>query len=157
MAYYKSAHCVVEGAAEIGDDASIWHYAVVRGDEDRITIGARTNIQDGAVLHVDEGWPLDIGSGVTIGHRAVVHGCTIGDDVLIGMGAIIMNGAHIGSGSVIAAGAVVTGGADVPPQSLVMGVPAKIRGSVRPEQRRSTIENAERYIHLAEKRLERVE
>lgn len=157
MAYYKSAHCVVEGAVEIGDDASIWHYAVVRGDEDRITIGARTNIQDGAVLHVDEGWPLDIGSGVTIGHRAVVHGCTIGDDVLIGMGAIIMNGAHIGSGSVIAAGAVVTGGADVPPQSLVMGVPAKIRGSVRPEQRQNTVENAERYVHLAEKRLERVE
>lgn len=87
MAYYKSAHCVIEGAVEIGADASIWHYAVVRGDEDSITIGARTNVQDGAVLHVDEGWPLSIGSGVTIGHRAVVHGCTIEDDVLVGMGA----------------------------------------------------------------------
>ena len=139
MAYYKSAHCVIEGAVEIGADASIWHYAVVRGDEDRITIGARTNVQDGAVLHVDEGWPLSIGSGVTIGHRAVVHGCTIEDDVLVGMGAIVMNGAEI------------------PPDSLVIGVPGKVRASVRPEQRQSTVENAQRYVALAEKRLEQVE
>ena len=97
MAYYKSAHCVIEGAVEIGADANIWHYAVVRGDEDSITIGARTNVQDGAVLHVDEGWPLSVGSGITIGHRAVVHGCTIEDDVLVGMGAIIMNGAAAAS------------------------------------------------------------
>ncbi len=116
MAYYKSAHCVIEGAVEIGANASIWHYAVVRGDEDSITIGARTNVQDGAVLHVDEGWPLSIGSGVTIGHRAVVHGCTIEDDVLVGMGAIVMNGAKIGHGSTIAAGAVVPGGAEIPPR-----------------------------------------
>lgn len=157
MAYYKSAHCVIEGAVEIGTDASIWHYAVVRGDEDSITIGARTNVQDGAVLHVDEGWPLSIGSGVTIGHRAVVHGCTIEDDVLVGMGAIVMNGAHVGAGSIIAAGAVVTGGAEIPPNSLVMGVPAKVRGAVRPEQRAASRENAERYVTLAETHLARVE
>lgn len=157
MAYYKSAHCVIEGSVEIGANASIWHYAVVRGDEDSITIGARTNVQDGAVLHVDEGWPLSIGSGVTIGHRAVVHGCTIEDDVLVGMGAIVMNGAKIGHGSIIAAGAVVPGGAEIPPDSLVIGVPGKVRASVRPEQRQSTVENAQRYVALAEKHLEQVE
>lgn len=157
MAYYKSAHCVIEGAVEIGAAASIWHYAVVRGDEDCITIGDHSNVQDGAVLHVDEGWPLAIGSGVTIGHRAVVHGCIIGDDVLIGMGAIVMNGAKIGHGSIIAAGAVVPGGMEIPPDSLVIGVPAKIRGSVRPEQRQATVENAQRYVDLARKRLESVE
>lgn len=157
MAYYKSAHCVIEGDVHIGEDASIWHYAVVRGDEDSIRIGARSNVQDGAVLHVDEGWPLVIGSGVTIGHRAVVHGCTIEDDVLVGMGAIIMNGARIGAGSIIAAGAVVTGGAEIPPRSLVVGVPAKVRGSVRPEQCADTQKNAARYIALAEKRLLRME
>ena len=129
MAYYKSAHCVIEGAVEIGANASIWHYAVVRGDEDSITIG----------------------------HRAVVHGCTIEDDVLVGMGAIVMNGAKIGHGSIIAAGAVVPGGAEIPPDSLVIGVPGKVRASVRPEQRQSTVENAQRYVALAEKRLEQVE
>lgn len=157
MGYYQSAHCVIEGDVHIEEDASIWHYAVVRADEDRISIGAGSNVQDGCVLHVDEGWPLVIGKGVTIGHRAVVHGCTIDDDVLIGMGAIVMNGAHIGAGSIIAAGAVVTGGADISPNSMVMGVPAKVRGSVRPEQRAASRENAERYVALAEKRLERVE
>ena len=157
MGYYKSAHCVVEGDVRIGNDASIWHYAVVRADEDSIRIGDRTNVQDGAVLQVDEGWPLVIGDGVTIGHRAVVHGCTIDNDVLIGMGAIVMNGAHIGEGSIIAAGAVVTGGVDIPPNSMVMGVPAKVRGSVRPEQRAASQENAERYVALAEKRLTAVE
>ena len=129
MAYYNIAHGVIEGAVEIGADASIWHYAVVRGDEDSITIG----------------------------HRAVVHGCTIEDDVLVGMGAIVMNGAKIGHGSTIAAGAVVPGGAEIPPDSLVIGVPGKVRASVRPEQRQSTVENAQRYVALAEKRLEQVE
>lgn len=157
MAYYKSEHCVVAGNVQLSDNVSIWHYAVVRGDEDRIMIGARTNVQDGAVLHVDEGWPLDIGAGVTIGHRAIVHGCTIADDVLVGMGAIIMNGAKIGAGSIIAAGAVVTGGAEIPPNSLVMGVPAKVHGAVRAEQRRQTLENAERYVQLAEQSLQRIE
>lgn len=157
MAYYKSAHSVVEGDVAIGEEVNIWHYAVVRADEDRITIGDRTNVQDGAVLHMDEGWPLAIGSGVTIGHRAVVHGCTIEDDVLVGMGAIVMNGAHVGAGSIIAAGAVITSGSEIPPDSLVMGVPAKVRGSVRPEQRAATAANAVRYVALAEKHLDRVE
>lgn len=155
VAYYKSTNCVITGDVTIGEDTGVWHYAVIRGDEDRITIGARSNVQDGAVLHVDEGAPLTVGSGVTIGHRAIVHGCTIGDDVLVGMGAIVMNGAHIGAGSIIAAGAVVTEGAAIPPESLVIGVPGKVRANVRPEQRQATAENAARYVALAKADLER--
>ena len=107
-------------------------------------------------MHVDEGTALTIGNGVTVGHRAVVHGCTIDDDVLIGMGAIVLNGAHVGAGSIIAAGAVVLGGAEIPPNSMVMGVPAKVRGTIRPEQIKASRENAERYVALAKKHLKEV-
>ena len=153
MAYYKSAHCVIDGQVQLGENVSVWHYAVIRADEAPIVIGDNSNVQDGCVLHVDEEAPLTIGKGVTIGHRAVVHGCTIEDDVLVGMGAIVLNGAHIGQGSIIAAGAVVLGGAEIPPHSLVMGVPAKVRGEVRPEQLTDTIENAKKYVALAQKEL----
>lgn len=156
MAHYESPHCVIDGDVAIGEDVGIWHYAVVRGDEAAIRIGDRSNIQDGCILHVDEGTALTIGNGVTVGHRAVVHGCTIDDDVLIGMGAIVLNGAHVGAGSIIAAGAVVLGGADIPPNSMVMGVPAKVRGTIRPEQLKASRENAERYVALAKKHLKEV-
>ena len=156
MAHYESLHCVIDGDVTIGEDVGIWHYAVVRGDEAAIRIGDRSNIQDGCILHVDEGTALTIGNGVTVGHRAVVHGCTIDDDVLIGMGAIVLNGAHVGAGSIIAAGAVVLGGADIPPNSMVMGVPAKVRGTIRPEQLKASRENAERYVALAKKHLKEV-
>ena len=156
MAHYESPHCVFDGDVTIGEDVGIWHYAVVRGDEAAIRIGDRSNIQDGCILHVDEGTALTIGNGVTVGHRAVVHGCTIDDDVLIGMGAIVLNGAHVGAGSIIAAGAVVLGGAEIPPNSMVMGVPAKVRGTIRPEQIKASRENAERYVALAKKHLKEV-
>ena len=156
MAHYESPHCVSDGDVTIGEDVGIWHYAVVRGDEAAIRIGDRSNIQDGCILHVDEGTALTIGNGVTVGHRAVVHGCTIDDDVLIGMGAIVLNGAHVGAGSIIAAGAVVLGGAEIPPNSMVMGVPAKVRGTIRPEQIKASRENAERYVALAKKHLKEV-
>ena len=156
MAHYESPHCVIDGDVTIGEGVGIWHYAVVRGDEAAIHIGDRSNIQDGCILHVDEGKALTIGNGVTVGHRAVVHGCTIDDDVLIGMGAIVLNGAHVGAGSIIAAGAVVLGGADIPPNSMVMGVPAKVRGTIRPEQLKASRENAERYVVLAKKHLKEV-
>jgi carbonic anhydrase/acetyltransferase-like protein (isoleucine patch superfamily) len=156
MAHYESPHCVIDGDVTIGEDVGIWHYAVVRGDEAAIRIGDRSNIQDGCILHVDEGTALTIGNGVTVGHRAVVHGCTIDDDVLIGMGAIVLNGAHVGAGSIIAAGAVVLGGAEIPPNSMVMGVPAKVRGTIRPEQIKASRENAERYVALAKKHLKEV-
>ena len=153
---------VILGDVTIGRDCSIWYNAVLRGDVNRIVIGDRTNIQDGVVLHTiydkaKHPSQTIIGNDVSVGHNAVVHGARIGDNCLIGMGAIVMNGAKIGHGSIIAAGAVVPGGAEIPPDSLVIGVPGKVRASVRPEQRQSTVENAQRYVALAEKRLERVE
>ena len=157
MAYYKSAHCVIEGDVTIEKDANIWHYAVLRGDEGPIYVGEGSNVQDGCVLHNDADTAIHIGKGVTIGHRAVIHGCTIEDDVLVGMGAIVMNGAHLGRGSIIAAGAVVLGGMEVPENSLVMGVPAKVRGEVSAEQLEASRNNATTYVTLGHDKLLRVE
>ena len=115
----------VIGRVRLGRDVSVWFGAVIRGDNDLITVGDRTNIQDGAVLHADPGLPLTIGAGVTVGHRAIVHGCTIGDDTLIGMGATILNGARIGRNCIVGANALVREGADFPDGSLIVGVPAR--------------------------------
>ena len=117
---------VVVGAVTMGPHSSIWYGAVARADADQIEIGEGSNVQDGCTLHSDEGFPLLIGKGVTVGHRVVLHGARVDDDVLVGMGSIVMNGAHIGSGSIVAAGAVVTPGTEVPPNSVVGGVPAKV-------------------------------
>jgi carbonic anhydrase/acetyltransferase-like protein (isoleucine patch superfamily) len=120
---------VVVGAVTMGPRASIWYGAVARADFETIEIGADSNVQDGCTLHSDPGFPLVLGRGVTVGHRVVLHGAQVDDDVLVGMGSVVMNGAHIGSGSIVAAGAVVTPGTVVPPSSVVAGVPAKV---VRP-------------------------
>lgn len=121
---------VVVGAVAMGPRASIWYGAVARADAEVIEIGEGSNVQDGSALHADPGFPLVIGRGVTVGHRVVLHGAHVEDDVLVGMGSVVMNGARIGSGSIVAAGAVVTQGMQVPPNSLVAGVPAKvIRGT----------------------------
>ena len=117
---------VVVGAVTMGPHSSIWYGAVARADADQIEIGEGSNVQDGCTLHSDEGFPLLIGKGVTVGHRVVLHGAKVDDDVLVGMGSIVMNGAHIGSGSIVAAGAVVTPGTVVPPNSVVGGIPAKV-------------------------------
>ncbi len=117
---------VVVGDVVLGPRASVWYGAVVRADAESIRIGADSNVQDGSTLHSDPGFPLVLGDRVTVGHRVVLHGARVDDDVLVGMGAVVMNGAHIGSGSIVAAGAVVTEGAEVPPGSLVAGVPAKV-------------------------------
>jgi carbonic anhydrase/acetyltransferase-like protein (isoleucine patch superfamily) len=117
---------VVVGAVTLGARASLWYGAVARADEEVIVIGADTNVQDGCVLHSDPGYPLVVGRGVTVGHRVVLHGARVDDDVLVGMGSVVMNGAHIGAGSIVAAGAVVTPGTQVPPGSVVAGVPAKV-------------------------------
>jgi carbonic anhydrase/acetyltransferase-like protein (isoleucine patch superfamily) len=117
---------VVVGAVTLGPQASVWYGAVLRADAEVIEIGAGSNVQDGCTLHSDPGFPLVIGSGVTVGHRVVLHGARVDDDVLVGMGSIVMNGAHIGSGSIVAAGAVVTQGKQFPPRSVIAGVPAKV-------------------------------
>ena len=117
---------IVLGDVALGKDVSIWYNAVIRGDTDKITIGPQTNIQDLTMVHADPGVPCVIGSRVTVGHRAILHGCTIGDDCLIGMGAIVLNHVQVGNGSVIGAGAVLVEGTIVPPSSLVLGIPGRV-------------------------------
>lgn len=117
---------VVLGDVTLGEDASIWYNCVVRGDMAPIRIGARTNIQDLTMVHVDDGVPCTIGDRVGVGHRAILHGCTVEDETLVGMGAILLNGVHVGTGSVIGAGAVLPEGVRIPPRSLVLGVPGRV-------------------------------
>jgi len=117
---------IVLGDVSLGRDASIWYNCVVRGDMAPITIGESTNIQDLTMVHVDEGMPCAVGARVGVGHRAILHGCTVEDDTLIGMGAVLLNGVVVGRGSVIGAGAVLPEGLVVPPDSLVLGVPARV-------------------------------
>jgi carbonic anhydrase/acetyltransferase-like protein (isoleucine patch superfamily) len=122
----------IMGDVTLGADASVWFGAVLRGDMAPITIGSQTNLQDGTIVHVDEGEPCSIGARVGVGHRVILHGCTVEDDCLIGMGSILLNGVRIGTGSVVAAGAVIPEGMQVPPRSLVMGVPGRIVRTVDP-------------------------
>ena len=137
----------VIGDVEIGEESSVWMAVVVRGDVNRIRIGRRTNVQDGTVVHVMIGThPTTIGDGVTIGHAAVVHGCTIEDHCLIGMGAILLNGAHVGTQSVVAAGTLVTEGLKVPPRSLVMGSPGKVKRLLTQAEEGEIQSYADRYV-----------
>ena len=144
---YVSPHAYVHGTVLIGPDSSVWPMVVIRGDKGVITIGARTNIQDGSILHADPDAYLTIGDNVTIGHGAIVHGCTVADEVLIGMGAVILNHAQIGAGCIIAARALVTEGMVVPPRSVVMGIPGKIK-PLRDDQLERIRENAQSYVDL---------
>ncbi|KAA1379719.1 gamma carbonic anhydrase family protein [Aeromicrobium fastidiosum] len=136
---------VLAGSVRIGEGASIWYGAVLRADNEPITIGARSNVQDNCAFHVDQGKPVVLGEGVSVGHGAVVHGATIGDHVLVGMSATIMNGAVIGDETLIAAGALVTEGMVVPPRSLVAGVPAKVRRELSDDEVAKLHHNAEIY------------
>lgn len=133
------------GAVTLHDGASVWYNAVLRADSDTITVGVGSNLQDNVSVHVDRGHPVVIGADVSVGHNAVVHGCTIGDGSLIGMGSVILSGAVIGAGSLIAGGAVVLEGAQIPPGSLVAGVPGKVRRSLTEEERAGILRNAEIY------------
>lgn len=139
----------VLGDVRLAPQTSIWFGAVVRADQETITIGARSNVQDNAVLHADPGYPLLIGSDVSIGHAAVCHGCTLEDGVLVGMGAVVLNGAVIGQGSTVAAGAVVPAGMEVPAGMLVAGVPAKVLRELTPDAVTGNRENALTYVALA--------
>lgn len=136
------------GDVRVNAEASVWYASVLRGDGDRIEIGAGSNVQDGSVVHADPGFPVVLGAGVTIGHRVVLHGCRVEDDVLVGMGAVVMDGARIGRGSLVAAGALVPEGMVVPPGSLVAGVPGRVRRETTEEERQAIIANAETYRHL---------
>ena len=136
----------VVGHVILAEDVGIWFGAAIRGDNEAICIGARSNIQEGAVLHSDMGFPLTIGADVTIGHGAILHGCTIGDGALIGMGATVMNGARIGAGSIIGAGALVTEGKEIPEGSLVMGAPAKVIRALDAEIRQRLLGSAAHYV-----------
>jgi carbonic anhydrase/acetyltransferase-like protein (isoleucine patch superfamily) len=145
---YVSPRAYVGGTVTIGAESSVWPMAVIRGDEGAITIGSRTNVQDGCILHADSDAYLQIGDDVTLGHGAIVHGCTIESGVLIGMGAVVLNHAVIGSGSIVAARALVPEGMVVPPDSLVMGVPGTIR-PLRAEQRARIDRPKQHYVALA--------
>jgi carbonic anhydrase/acetyltransferase-like protein (isoleucine patch superfamily) len=139
---------VVTGDVTLGARVSVWPTAVIRGDADRITIGDDSNVQDGSIVHVDHGVPTAIGSRVTIGHRAIVHGATIEDDCLIGMGAVLLNGVYVGSGSIVAAGAVCPEGMQIPKNSLVLGVPARKLRETTDEERERIRRTVESYVAL---------
>lgn len=137
------------GEATLAEDSSAFYGVSVRADTAAISVGAGSNLQDNVVLHADPGFPCSVGAGVSVGHAAVVHGCTVEDDCLIGMGATVLNGAVIGTGSLVAAGAVVLEGTIVPPRSLVAGVPAKVRRELTDEEFDGVKANAARYVELA--------
>jgi len=140
---------VVIGAVELGAESSVWYGSVLRGDINRIIIGAQSNVQDGSVLHVSDDHACVLGDRVTVGHRAIVHACTVGDEVLVGMGAIILDGAIIGARSIIAAGALVTKGKVIPEGSLVVGSPAKVVRMLTPEEQAANAKLALKYVEVS--------
>jgi carbonic anhydrase/acetyltransferase-like protein (isoleucine patch superfamily) len=141
------AHVI--GAVHLREESSVWYGAVLRGDTEPIRIGARTNIQDGCVVHADPGYPAVVGDDCVVGHKAIVHGCRIGDGCLIGMGATILNGAKIGEGSIVAAGALVPENKEFPPHSLIVGIPAKAAREVTEEQTQIIAHGVREYVERA--------
>ena len=142
---FVAAGARVIGDVHLGEHASVWYNAVLRADGASITVGAGSNLQDNVSVHVDTGSPVVIGENVSVGHNAVVHGCTIGDGALIGMGSVILSGAVIGAGSLVAGGAVVLEDVEIPPGSLVAGVPAKVRRGLSDDERARLLRNADVY------------
>ena len=137
------------GDVTLGEDSSVWFNAVVRGDTEAVRIGKGTNIQDACVLHSDPGFPCVLGDGVTVAHSAIVHGAVVEDNVMIGMRAVVMNGARIGTNSIIGVGAVVTAGTHVPPRSLVLGIPAKVRRRLEENEDEVIARTARHYVEEA--------
>lgn len=151
-----SGHFIAPTAAVIGnvtlhERSSVWFSCVLRGDAERIEVGAGSNIQDGAVLHADPGFPMVVGSNVTVGHKAMLHGCTIGDGSLVGIGAIVLNGAKVGKNCLIGAGALVTEGMEIADGSMVLGAPAKIRRQFTEEEQAALGLNADHYVQNADR------
>jgi carbonic anhydrase/acetyltransferase-like protein (isoleucine patch superfamily) len=147
---WVAPNATVVGYVNLAARASVWYGVTLRAEFEPIEIGAGSNIQDGVTIHVDPTFPATIGADVSVGHNAVLHGCTIEDGCLIGMGAVVLNGAHIGQGSLVAAGAVVAQGVVVPPRSLVAGVPAKVRRELSDDEVTNNRHNAQVYQHLTE-------
>jgi carbonic anhydrase/acetyltransferase-like protein (isoleucine patch superfamily) len=147
--YFVAPNATVIGRVTLEEDVSVWFNAVIRGDNEPIRIGRRSNIQEGVVLHVDPGFPMDLGEEATIGHMAVLHGCTLGKRVLIGIGAIVLNGARIGDGTIIGAGALVPEGKDIPPDSVVFGSPGKVMRAINDTERARVLWGVEDYIERA--------
>jgi len=141
----------VMGDVVLGEQVSLWFGVVARGDTAAIRIGAQTNIQDLSVLHADVGMPLTIGSGVTVGHKVMLHGCTVGDDSLIGIGAVVLNGAKIGKGCLVGAGSLVTEGKEFPDGSMIMGSPAKVVRQLTPAQLQGLRDSARHYVANAQR------
>lgn len=147
---FVASNATLIGDVTIGAGAGVFYGTVVRGDRSPIRVGAQSNLQDNVTVHSDPGHPCTIGQRVSVGHGAVVHGCTIHDDVLVGMNATVLNGAVIGAGSLVAAGAVVLEGSQIPPGSLVAGVPAKVRRNLTDQERASVTANAHTYVTLSQ-------
>lgn len=148
-ATFIAPDAAVLGSVTLAEGTSVWYGAVIRGDLDTITIGKSSNVQDNCTLHGDRGYPITLGEGVSIGHNAVVHGATVGDNTVIGMGSVLLNGCVIGKNSIVGAGAVVSGGARFPDGSLIVGIPAKAISELHPVQIEHNRENAETYCRLA--------
>ncbi|HII76126.1 MAG TPA: gamma carbonic anhydrase family protein [Methanolinea sp.] len=146
---FVAENATVLGDVKLGLGVSIWFGAVVRGDRDKIVISDRSNVQDNAVIHTSKGFPARIGEDVSIGHGAILHGCTISDRVLVGMGAIVLNGAVVGEDCLIGAGSVVTEGTTIAPGSVVVGVPGKVIKQVTEAQRQHILQNARNYWEMA--------
>ena len=142
---------VVVGKVTLHENAGIWYGAVLRGDNDRITVGPNSNVQDGSVLHTDHDMPLVIGANVTVGHQVVLHGCSVGDNSLIGMKAVVLNGARIGRNSIVGAGALVTEGKVFPDGVLIVGSPAKVVRELTPEQIAGLQASARHYVQQAQR------
>ena len=138
------------GRVVLAARASVWYGCVLRGDLEPIEVGEESNLQDGTIVHVDRGFPTTIGRRVTIGHRCVIHGCTIGDEALIGMGAVLLSGSRIGAGALVAAGALVLENFEVPPGAIAAGVPARLRGELTPDLRRRFADGVDSYVACAE-------
>lgn len=144
--HYIAPNAVVIGDVTLQENATVWFGCVLRGDAGHIEIGAGSNVQDGAVMHVDPGFPLTVGQNVTIGHNAMLHGCTIGDGSLVGINAVVLNGAKVGKGCLIGANALVTEGMEIPDGSLVLGSPAKIKSQLSDEQQQGLKMSAGHYV-----------
>jgi carbonic anhydrase/acetyltransferase-like protein (isoleucine patch superfamily) len=148
-ASFIAASAIVLGDVGLGPDSSVWYETVIRGDTERIRIGEATNLQDFTMVHADPGVPCLVGSRVTVGHRAILHGCVVGDDCLIGMGAILLNHVNVGSGSLVGAGALLLEGMEIPPGSVVLGSPARIIRPVDEPARKRFERTWRHYVELA--------